>query len=227
MSDNFSSDEERRLAEERIEQIRRGGGQVPPAGRASAGYDESAEDVESEALARARARARATLGYDEPAKAPAARARAPEARAGRGNQAIIVIGGVVLLGVLIVVVLFLVSNMSGGTLGGLFNPATPTATPTVTFTPSPTETPTPTATATRVAPRLDLPNLTCIYQSGVGCYDYCQNPDNAAECQAARAQIQQQGANPDVWFQCMAPGPGPNVGRPLECLEQAWRAANP
>jgi hypothetical protein len=87
----------------------------------------------------------------------------------------------------------------------------------------PTETPTP----TRIAPVLNLPPLTCIFQSGMGCYDYCNDSANNAECQAAWDFVEAQEADPDVFFQCLGTQPGPNTGDAEECLKEAWRADNP
>ncbi|MBN1310850.1 MAG: hypothetical protein JXB30_05460 [Anaerolineae bacterium] len=227
MSDNQYNDSgsEADEARDRINRILRGGG---------AGADQPVGDMDdplgdSEALSRARARvrsSRASLGAEEPAEDPFARSRARTP--GRANQALIVIGGVVGAGLLLVLVLvFIVPLLTGGG-GGLSLPFLATATPTPTITPTPTATATATATPTKMAPStLSLPNLTCIYQSDVGCYDYCNDPANADECQGAKDFVAAQGADPEVWLQCVAPGPGPNVGNELECLRDAWRANNP
>jgi hypothetical protein len=145
----------------------------------------------------------------------------------RGRQAILVIGGVVAIGVVIVLVLFLISTMSAG--GGISLPflATATATPTATSTATPVPTETPTATPTKEAPALALPPLTCIFQSGAGCFDYCQQPENEGECNSARDFVTAQGADPAIWLNCIASGPGPNTGNPQKCLEDAWRTNNP
>jgi len=233
MHDNPYNDAEteRREAEERIRRIREGGQPAPAGGGpAAGGYEEEGlGEAESEALKRARDRARSLRTELEGEKTPSpARAPVPHRGGmGRTSQAFIVIGGVVAVGVVIVVIIALLASVSGG--GGIalpfFSTATPTATATPTETPTPpaTETPTP----TKVAPNLALPPLTCIFQSGIGCYDYCQNPANAAECQSAKAFVQAQNADPDFWLNCIAPGPGPNVGNPQRCLEDAWRKLNP
>lgn len=222
---------ERREAEERIRRIREDGQPAPAGGGpAAGGYEEGGMgDVESEALARARARARSLGARLEEEKAPSpARAAVPRRGGiGRASQAFIVIGGVVAVGVVIVAIIALLASVSGD--GGIVLPFLSTATPTATATP--TETPTPpateTPTPTKVAPNLALPPLTCIFQSGIGCYDYCQDAANAAECQSAKAFVQAQNADPDFWLNCIAPGPGPNVGNPQRCLEDAWRKLNP
>jgi hypothetical protein len=91
----------------------------------------------------------------------------------------------------------------------------------------PTTTVEPSATPTRVAPSLNLPPLTCIFQSGPGCFDYCADPANQSECQAAYDFVEAQGADSALWISCIAPASGPNVGNPQDCLEQAWRSRNP
>ncbi len=229
----FNSDDERDAAEERIRRIR--GGQEPeqepvPPSR-DPRYDDPLDD-EPPVISRARERARAAReaiarqgGADEP---PVQHSRVTSGvpvspvpqPAERSRQAFLIIGGLVVLGVLIVIFLVVFSSFMPG--GGLLAPPVPTATPS----PTPTETPTPTPepTPTVPAPNLSLPPLTCIFQSGVGCFDYCQNPDNQSECESARSFIRAQGANPDVFFQCIAPGPGPNQGNAQDCLEEAWRA---
>jgi len=228
MSDNQYDDSGREAdeARDRINRILRGGGsgaEQPPVGD----MDDPLGD--SEALSRARARigsSRANLGAEEPAADPfaASRARTP----GRANQALIVIGGVVGVGLLLVVVLALAVPALTGEGGGLSLPFLATATPTPTITPTPTATATATATPTKTAPStLSLPNLTCIYQSDTGCLDYCNDAANTDECQGAKDFVSAQGADPDVWLQCVAPAAGPNLGEPLECLRDAWRANNP
>jgi hypothetical protein len=142
-------------------------------------------------------------------------------------SALTMIGGLVAVGILIVVVLVLVAGMVSG--GGIGIPLFATRTPTPTATPLATDTPTPTLTLTptRTAPNLALPPLTCIFQSGTGCFDYCQEPANLNECNSARDFVRAQGADPEAWFRCLSPGPGPNQGNPQDCLRQAWYAANP
>lgn len=224
----YDSEEERKAAEDRIRRIREGGAE--PAPEPSSTFGQGYERAELDAVERARARARAArdaLDYEpaprvRPSAQPAGRAPAAP---GRGQQALLIIGGVVAAGIVIVVVLLIISMLAGG--GALpfvaTRTPTPTATPTETPTPIATETPTP----TRPAPNLALPPLTCIFQSGVSCYEYCQDPGNQAECQSARQFVAAQNADPDVWLSCIAPGPGPNVGNPQACLEEAWRALNP
>lgn len=228
MSDNqyYDSDEEAAEARDRINRILRGGAGAEE----TPGVGSSDPLGDSEALERARAKmrpSRADLGAPEAYEQPAVRSRVSTSRApARTQQALIVIGGVVAAGVLLVLILLIAAPLLRGE--GISLPFLGTATPTPTITPTPTETPTITPTATKTAPStLSLPNLPCIFQSGTGCFDYCADTANAAECQAAKDFIGAQGANPDVWFQCVSPSSGPNVGNPLECLRDAWRANNP
>lgn len=216
---------EREEAESRIDRIRRGAGQAPSA-EPEPVYDDT---LDSDALSRARSRAQAareSLSYEE--ERPG-RGRTP---ASRGRQGIMMIAAIVGAGVVVLVVIVLLIRLLGGGGSGPALPflatdtPTPTPTPEATETPVPTETPTP--TPTKEAPStLALPPLTCIFQSGTGCFDYCQNADNASECESAKDFIRAQDADPDVWFECLAPESGPNVGNPQLCLEDAWRAANP
>ncbi len=220
---NQGGEEEFEAAEDRIAKIRQAGAAQPGS---EGGYQQDLGEPDLEALSRARSRSR-TLGGDTGGSA--ASSRAPARRpAARGNQALILIGGLVGIGILIVVIIVLVGMLGGGAKGFSL-PFLSTATPTATATPAATVTPTvtPTATATKVAPNLALPPLTCIFQSGVGCFDYCNDPANKAECDSARAFVQAQGADPEKWLQCIASGPGANTGNPQTCLEDAWRANNP
>jgi hypothetical protein len=140
-------------------------------------------------------------------------------------QALTLIGGIVGVGVLIVVIIVLAAGALGG--NGIRLPGMATATPTATATPIATETSIPSATPTKQAPNLALPPLTCIYQSGGGCFDYCQQAGNASECNSARSFIEAQGADFDAWMRCVSPGSGPNTGNPQDCLRQAWYSNNP
>ncbi len=217
----YSGDEEREAAEDRIARIRAGSSAAPPA-RSTGASDE----LESEAVSRVQARGRlmrATLEDVSVERAPMGRARGR----GRTGQAVVIIGGVVGIGIVLLIIIALVSALAGG--GGISLPfiATKTPTPLPTATATPTPLPTETPTPTKVAPRLNLPNLTCIFQSGQGCADYCQDSANANECGAARRFVEAQGADFDFWLSCVAPGPGPNVGNPQTCLEDAWRKKNP
>lgn len=223
MSDYFDPEDEAAAAQDRIDRIRRGGSATPAdVGGAEQGID----DLSGDAVSRARARARTTraaLVGEEPIQA---RSRAAvSAPAGRGRQAIIVIGGVVGIGVVVLVVVILATQLIGGGGPGLFVRAT--ATPTPTETPIPSPTPTETPTPTPKPPDLQLPGLGCYYQSGVSCYDYCQLAENVDECDGAKRFVGAQGADPDVWFQCIAPGPGVVVDNPQQCLIDAWYAAHP
>jgi hypothetical protein len=217
MSDYYQSDEEREAAEDRIRRIREGSEPAPAPASPEEWDVPSVEDV-SRARGTARA-ARSALGRDEGYAAP----RGAGGRS-RTSQAFIVIGGVVAIGVLILLIILLLGSLRGD--GGLRLPFGATDTPTgvpATATPAATETPTP----TRTAPNLSLPPLTCIFQSGAGCFDYCSDPANQTECNSAKDFVRAQGANPDAWLQCIAAGPGPNTGNPQQCLEDAWRQANP
>lgn len=228
MSDNQynDSDQEAADARDRIDRILRG-----DAGAGEPSSIDSGDPLgDSEALARARSRrgpSRANLGAEAVSEQPVIRSRVGAGPApSRARQALMVIGGVVAAGVLLVVVLLLAAPLLRGESVGIPFLATATSTPTIT--PTPTETPTVTPTATKTAPStLALPNLPCIFQSGTGCFDYCADAENAAVCQAAREFIGAQGADANAWFQCVSPSSGPNVGNPLECLRDAWRANNP
>lgn len=228
---NFGSEDEQEAAKRRIDDIL-GGGQAPaePSGRA---YEDALDDVESDAVSRARGRAssaRARLGMEEPAveeRVPRAGRVRPAPGASTGRRAIMIIGGVVGAGIVLLIIILLVAQALGGQ--GITLPGFATATPTFTPTPPATETPTPTATftPTRPAPELQLPPLTCIFQSGTGCTDYCNQAENTSECNAAREFIRAQGADPEAFFRCLSPGTGPNQGNPQDCLRQAWYARNP
>jgi len=225
----YEPGDEQESAEDRIRRIREGGGTQPQpepvyeeepvvsAGRASRA-DELRQEISGGRGSRAAAASsRATTS-----------SRASSSGGNRSRQALLVIGGVVAIGVIVVLVIVLISALGGGG-GGISLPfgATDTPTPTATSTSTPMPTETPTATPTKEAPPLALPPLTCIFQSGVGCYDYCQAPENAGECNSARDFVTAQGADAEAWLQCIASGPGPNVGNPQKCLEEAWRIANP
>ncbi len=216
---NDDSEEEAAEAQDRIDRILGGGG-TAGAGSQSGGYTTGDPLGGDDPLANRQFRsrtARATLDQDQYADRPArARGRQPAAS---GRRAILVMGGILGVGVLVVLVILVVSALSQG--GGVSLPFFPTNTPTPTMTPTPTLTPTP----TKVAPNLQLPQLTCIFTSE-GCLNYCKDPANAAECQGAKDFVKAQGAEPDVWFQCIAPASGPG-GDPKKCLEDAWRANNP
>lgn len=221
----YSPNGEEETPEDRIRRIREGGASQPPPQPSideepivSGGRASRSEQMRQEISGRGSRAAASQARQASTATAPAS---------SRGRQAILVIGGVVAIGVVIVLVLFVISAMSRG--GGISLPflATATATPTATSTATPVPTETPTATATKEAPALALPPLTCIFQSGVGCFDYCQQPENEGECNSARDFVAAQGADPAVWLDCIASGPGPNTGNPQKCLEDAWRSNNP
>lgn len=214
---NEEGEDERAAAEDRIRRIRDGGA----VGGAEPAADLGEPEVANEVRSRARATRRA-LGLDESDGEASQSSRTTQASGGTGRagQGVIVIGGLVVIGVIIVLMILAVSALTGR--GSVLTPATETPIPTATV--PPTETP---PAATQAAPSLALPPLTCIFQSNVGCYDYCQATENADECQSARDFIEAQNADPDAWFECLAPGPGPNVGNPQACLEEAWHARNP
>jgi hypothetical protein len=228
MSNNYlRPEDEQEEAKNRIDQIRQGGGQSSSRG-SSDSYDDSVDLGESEVLSRTRGRAasaRARLGSDT--SRMGAPRTAETASSPRYSQALLWIGGFVLAGIVLVLLLVLVAPILRGQPINI--PGFATSTPTSTATPPATDTPTPTLTLTptRVAPQLALPPLTCIFQSGAGCFDYCQIADNLSECNSAKSFVRAQGADPDVWFQCLSPGTGPNQGNPQDCLRQAWYAANP
>jgi len=197
-------------ARSRIDRIRQGSG---------AEADQPADDAYYEEQPQVPSRARGGRGAPEPDYAPAR-------PSGRGSQALIFIGAIVGIGVVVVLALALLSGVFGGGQGlSLPFLATATPLPTATFTPSPTPTETPTPTPTPPPPRLSLPPLTCIFQSGAGCFDYCGQAANKQECDGARDFVRAQGADPDFWLNCIAPSSGPNVGNPQQCLIDAWYAA--
>lgn len=210
----YDGDEEREAAEDRLRQIR-GGGQAPD-------DDANLGDFESSASSRVRSRAKSALGQAQTGETRVSQG----GRRSSANQALMVVGSFVAVGILIVIVIALLGALRGD--GGglqLFATKTPTATatPEATSTPLPTETPTP----TREAPNLALPPLTCLFQSGTGCFDYCGDPTNKTECDSAKNFIAAQGADPEMWLTCIASGPGANTGNPQDCLEDAWRSKNP
>jgi len=231
---DFDSREERRAAEDRIRRIREGGGEPrPPAQPVDDEFDSLDDDFVAPSRAGQRTRPtrpprdRIETDWDTaPAPRRGARPRDPfdtvePAPATRSRQGMMIVGGLVVLGVMIVVFLLIISSFLGGG-PPLLSRATETMTPTT----EPTATVPPTAapTVTAQAPNLALPPLTCIFQSGVGCFDYCQAAENSAECQSARSFVSAQAADPDVFFSCLGTAPGPNQGNPQDCLEQAWRA---
>jgi hypothetical protein len=226
MSDrNFNSDDEADAADRRIEDIVGGGRAAPSRPEPSQEF----EDYDTDSVARARDRASSTrsrLGAaEQPSRAQGRSASMGASRGVAGNQkALLYIAGLVGAGILVVLIIVFAAGMFNGTgTGGLFGG--PTATATSTATPIATETPI--ATSTRVAPNLALPPLTCIFQTGTGCSDYCAQPSNASECNSAKDFIRAQSADPDEFFRCVSPGPGPNQGDPQACLKQAWYKANP
>ncbi len=227
-NDYLRPEDEQEEAKNRIDEIRKGGGQSQSSsGSQSGSYDDSFDLGESDAVSRARGRAasaRARLNNDS--RSMGSSRTADSADSPRSSQALLWIGGFVLAGIVLVLLLVLISPILRGEPINI--PGLATKTPTPTVTPPATETPTATLTLTptRVAPELALPPLTCIFQSGAGCFDYCQQADNLSECNSAKSFVQAQGADPEVWFKCLSPGTGPNEGNPQDCLRQAWYAAN-
>ena len=216
----YRPDDEQEEAQSRIDRIRGGGTQAPePAPEPRGRVDDNYEREEP----RRRPQRERRRNDETPPE--------PQLTRSQGQQAVLLIGGVVLLGLLAVVVIVLLAGGLGGSGGGgginLPFGATDTPTPTPTFTPSPTPTEAPTPTPTPPPPDLALPPLTCLFQSGVGCFDYCNDAANAAECTAASEFLQAQSVDPTVFFDCLSPGPGANQGNPQQCLADGWYAANP
>ena len=174
-------------------------------------------------------RMRRNLGLES--SGPDAAAPRPRRQASQRSPmgAVAMVGALIIIGILAIILVPMVARFvrEGGTLP--FGPtATPTETPQPTATPLPTETPTPTVTPTPSIPHLDLPVLTCIFQTSPSCAVYCADTAHTAECDAARALVEQQGADADFWLACISPlGSDRNVGDPQECLNEAWLAANP
>jgi hypothetical protein len=220
MTNGNYHDDEASEAQDRIERIRHGS---KPQGGEEGGLDDS---LASEQIAQSRSRAqrvRETLG-----ESSGTVSRREGAQSGTGmSPAMLFIVGLLGIVALLIVILLVASAGGGGlSLPSFFEPPA-TETPTPTITPSPTATEEPSPTPTQEVPRnLGLPPLECLY-TGPGCYDFCQNSDNQADCEGAREFLSRQRVDPDTWFNCVAPGPGENVGNPQECLEDAWRAANP
>lgn len=235
------SEDERRAAEERIRRIREGGDQAASTGSSRAtrpGLDDSTESL-SQARSRVQA-ARESLEVAEKrvrggGRGSSQRPRSSVSAGARSRQGMLVIGGVVVIGILIVVIIIMLSALfGGGSLPGAAATPAPTATVPPTQTPLPTEgaAPTtdpaaPTGSSTGGGLELALPPLACLHQEGASCYEYCQDPANQPDCDSARQFVRAQNADPDVWFNCVAPEPGPNAGDPEQCLEQAWQANNP
>jgi len=195
---NYRSEDEHDAAEDRIDAIRHGGSAPPP-------------------QPAPRARVEMDSGRAMPAPRPG----------GVRNQALMMVGGLVLLGLVLVGAIVLLAGIFSGR--GVSLPFLATATPTATITPTPTETPTstPTNTPTPTVPPIPVPALACLFDNSVSCFDYCQQTANVTECQAARTFMDQQGVDVDTWWMCIAPGAGQPEGKPLECAEKAWRAAHP
>jgi len=221
MSDNQyydNGEEEAAEANDRINRILGGGGAPDASPNVGSGGDPLGGD---DPLAQRQFRSRtARSAYEDDQSAERPAGRAPRQPAASGRRAIAIIGGVLVIGLLAVAAIVVVGGLTQG--GSVNLPFFPTATPTATMTPTATLTPTP----TKIAPNLQLPQLTCIFTSE-GCLNYCKLPANAAECQGAKDFIKAQGANADVWFECIAPESGQVGGEPKKCLEDAWRAQNP
>jgi hypothetical protein len=225
MSDQYNNpDDELDAADRRIDQILKSGGTAQPSRPAQ--QPTPADQYESEdAIARARGRVNATrqqLGIGDASQARRRMSGAPSLTgSGRNTQALMLIGGLVGAGVIVVLIIILAANALKG--GGINLPGFATDTPTPTITP----TPAPTATPTKIAPSLNLPPLTCIFQSGTGCSDYCAEPSHLTECNTARTFLEAQGVDSNVFFNCLSPSSGPNTGNPVECIRQGWYAKNP
>lgn len=216
--DYYRPDDEQEAAQDRIDRIRSGGTRAPePEPRGRGRVSDDYEPPREEPRARPERRRRSEdLDMPEPQLSPT-----------QGQKAVLLIGGVVLLGILAVIVIILLSGGFGDL--GLDLPLGATDTPTPTNTPTATPEPTATITPSPTPPPPDLaiPPLTCIFQSGTGCFDYCNDTANQAECTGAANFLQAQGVDSDVFFECLSPGPGANQGNPQECLREGWYAANP
>lgn len=207
---------ERDAAEERLARIRGGGAAQPPEPE-----PEETHTVQSRAYQRGETREADYVDADdaEVVAAPGVMGRGPLALIGCLVLILLLIGGVLFA---------LNSGALRSTSLPFFPTPTATLTPTPTPTPTPTVTPTPSPTPTPEVPFLALPPLDCAYGDiGVGCFDYCADPANAEECTDALDFVSAQDADAEYWLNCIAPGPGPNVGNPQVCLEEAWRLLNP
>jgi hypothetical protein len=218
MGYNQNPDDEVDAAASRIDQIVSGGGAAAP--QRDRYQEESLDEVRSDALDRARGRAgsaRSRLGLDEPQPKQQSRARASGGEGGtaRTQQAIMLIGGLVVAGIVIVAIVLFAFGQGGAALPFL---ATATPTPTDTPTPTPTLTPTPTVPADLV-----VPGLACIFQT-TGCAAYCAQPENITECNTARANLEGKGVNADVFFQCLAETPMSVETRVIDCLHKGYYA---
>jgi hypothetical protein len=215
--DNYHDDEASE-AQDRIDRIRRGG------------KPQVDDSFDNERVVESRSRIQRVRETLEEAESGASRGRSaqPGEQPSAGiSPAYLFVAGLLGIIALLIVILLIASASSGNPiLPSLFQPAeTETPTPTITPSPAPTETPSPSPTVD-IPRNLGLPPLECLY-SGPGCYDFCQDPSNRVECDSAREFLSRQRIDPDTWFNCVAPGPGANVGNPQKCLEEAWRAANP
>jgi hypothetical protein len=215
-------EEEAAEAQNRIDQILGGGGagqqspQQQPQQDASYTDDPLGGPPRVELRSRA---ARSALGYDQPQAAQGRQRPRQSGPAPRAQQAILVVGGILALGVVVVVVIVLLASALKPGAAPIALPFVSTATPTPTETPTPTVTPTPEPTI----PPLQLPNLTCLVQSQTGCLDYCQNTDNLTECAQAKAVVENEGGDFTAFLKCLEPVTGANTGNPQTCLENAYR----
>jgi hypothetical protein len=230
-------DDERRRAKSNIDRIRHGGEDVPPPEEPESpvapldDYGSEPEGADSDALERVLERSermRRSLGMEgaEAAAAPRLKKQRPQRSP---MQAVLMVGGLIVVGVVAIIVVAVGARYIAQGGGLPFGPtATPTETPTPTATPLPTETPTPTPTPTPNVPHLDLPVLTCIFQTSPSCATYCADATHAGECDSARSLVEEQGADADYWLNCISPpGSDRNIGDPQQCLDEAWLAANP
>jgi hypothetical protein len=116
------------------------------------------------------------------------------------------------------------------TLQGIVLPSLPTLPPAEQATAEPAQ-PTllPTPIVTLAPEQLVLPPLACLYQQlPGGCTTYCQaGGNNAVECEAARAYVEIQGADFDVFLACVSAESRPEDKTPQDCLQDAWQAVHP
>ena len=215
-------EEEAAEAQNRIDRILGGGGASQPQNPQQPQQDGSYSDDPLGGAPRVELHSRAArsaLGYDQPQGGQQSR-QGQDKPSPRAQQAIMIVGGILVLGVVVVVVIILLASALKPGAAPIVLPFISTATPTPTDTPTPTVTPTPEPTL----PPLSLPNLTCLVQSQTGCLDYCQNVSNLQECDAARNTVETiDHADFTAFLKCLEPTTGPNTGNPQTCLENAYR----
>jgi hypothetical protein len=116
------------------------------------------------------------------------------------------------------------------TLQGIVLPSLPTLPPAEQATTEPAQpTPLPTPIVTLAPEQLVLPPLPCLYQQlPGGCATYCTaGGNNVTECEAARAFVEAQGADFDVFLACVSADSRPAEKTPQVCLQDAWQAVHP